>query len=82
MCIYGIFNDDFGFYCFQRKETTRSKENTSNSKHATTEKSIAYSNIQRGGTILQMFYQKNCCYYGTYHLIDQKTKTFLWTKEC
>jgi hypothetical protein len=29
-----------------------------------------------------MFYQKNCCYYGTYHLIDQKTKTFLWTKEC
>ncbi len=36
MCIYGIFRDDLGFYCFQRKDTTRSKENTSNSKHATT----------------------------------------------
>jgi hypothetical protein len=26
MCIYGIFKDDLGFYCFQRRETTRSKE--------------------------------------------------------
>ncbi len=26
MCIYGIFKDDFGFYYFHKKETTRSKE--------------------------------------------------------
>jgi hypothetical protein len=25
-----------GFYCFKRRETTRSKENTSNSKHVAT----------------------------------------------
>jgi hypothetical protein len=36
MCIYGIFKDDLRFYCFQRRETMRSKEDTSNSKHATT----------------------------------------------
>ncbi len=35
MCIYGIFKDDLGFYCFQRRETTKSKEDTSNNKHAT-----------------------------------------------
>ncbi len=34
--IYGIFRDNLGFYCFQRRDTTRSKENTSNNKHATT----------------------------------------------
>jgi hypothetical protein len=22
MCIYGIFRDDIGFYCFQRREIT------------------------------------------------------------
>jgi len=33
---YGISKDDLGFYCFQGKDTTRSKENTSNHKHATT----------------------------------------------
>jgi hypothetical protein len=33
MCIYGIFRNDLGFYYFQRKETTRFKEDTSNSKH-------------------------------------------------
>jgi hypothetical protein len=32
MCIYGVFKDDLRFYCFQRRETTRSKENTSNNK--------------------------------------------------
>jgi hypothetical protein len=26
MCIYGIFRGDIGFYYFQRRETTRSKE--------------------------------------------------------
>jgi hypothetical protein len=36
MCIYGIFKGDLGFYYFQKMETTGSKENTSNSKHATT----------------------------------------------
>ncbi len=35
MCIYGTFRDDLGFYYFQKKETTISKENTGNSKHAT-----------------------------------------------
>jgi hypothetical protein len=36
MCLYGILKDDIGFYCFQGRETTKSKENTSNRKHATT----------------------------------------------
>jgi hypothetical protein len=39
MCIYGIFEDDIGFYHFPKRETIRSKEDTSNSKHATTQKS-------------------------------------------
>jgi hypothetical protein len=50
--IYGIFRDDFGFYYFQKRETTRSKENTRNSKHATTLKSPSDSSIQWDGTIL------------------------------
>jgi hypothetical protein len=66
MCIYGIFKDDLGFYYFQKKETTISKENTSNSKHATTQESTTDSNTQWDGTILHMFYKKLCCY-GTYH---------------
>ncbi len=32
-CAFMVFS---GFYCFQRRETTRSKENTNNSKYATT----------------------------------------------
>jgi hypothetical protein len=67
MCIYGIFMDDLGFYCFQRRETTRSKEDISNSKHATTQESTTNSNIQWDGIVLQMFYQKLYYYYGTYH---------------
>jgi hypothetical protein len=42
MCIYGIFGIDLGFYCFQRRETARSKENTNNSKHATTQESTKF----------------------------------------
>jgi hypothetical protein len=57
MCIYDIFKDDIGFYCFQKKETTKSKENISDNKHATTLKSPTNSNIQCDGTILQMFYE-------------------------
>ncbi len=67
MCIYGILRDDVGFYCFQRRETTRSKEDTSNSKHATTQESTTYSSIQWDGIILKMFYQKLCYYCGSYH---------------
>jgi len=67
MCIYDIFRDDLGFYCFQRRETTRSKEDISNNKHAPTQESIIDSSIQWDATILQMFHQKNCYYYGTYH---------------
>ncbi len=52
MCIYGIFKDDLGFYCFQRREITRSKKDISNNKHATTQKFITYSSIQWDGTIL------------------------------
>jgi hypothetical protein len=52
VCIYGIFKDDLGFYYFQRKETTKSKEDISNSKHATILKSTTDSNIQWDGTIL------------------------------
>jgi len=33
MCIYGIFKNDLGFCCFQRKEITKSKEDISNSKN-------------------------------------------------
>jgi hypothetical protein len=45
MCIYGIFKDDLGFYRFQRREITRSKKDTSNTKHATTQESTTYSSI-------------------------------------
>jgi hypothetical protein len=30
MCIHGIFKDDLGFYYFQKRETTISKDDTSN----------------------------------------------------
>jgi hypothetical protein len=52
MCIYGIFRDDFRFYYFQRKETIRSKEDTSHNKHATTQELTTDSSIQLDGTIL------------------------------
>jgi hypothetical protein len=52
MCIYGIFKDDIGFYCFQRREITRSKENISIKKHATTLKSTTNSSIQWDDIIL------------------------------
>jgi hypothetical protein len=52
MCIYGIFRDDLGFYCFQKREITRTKEDISNSKHATTQESTMDSSIQWDGTIL------------------------------
>jgi hypothetical protein len=67
MCIYGIFKGDLGFYYFQGRETTRSKENISNSKHATAEESLTNSSIQWDGTVLQMFNINLCYYYGTYH---------------
>jgi hypothetical protein len=36
-CAFMVFHeDDLGFYYFQRREITKSEENTSNSKHATT----------------------------------------------
>jgi hypothetical protein len=52
MCIYDVFRDDIGFYYFQRRETTKFKKNTSNSKHATTYESPADLNNQWDGTIL------------------------------
>jgi len=67
MCIYGIYRDDIRFYCFQRRETTISKKNTSNSKHATTKESTIDLNIQCDGIVLKMFYKNLYCYYGTYH---------------
>jgi hypothetical protein len=67
MCTYGVFRDDLGFYCFLKKETITSKENTSNRKHVTTSKSLTDSGIQWDGTTLQMFYKKLCYDYGTYH---------------
>ncbi len=36
-------------------------------KHAITLKSPTYSSIQWDGIVLQMFYQKICFYYDTYH---------------
>jgi hypothetical protein len=47
-----FFRDDLGFYCFQKRETTRSKEDTSNSKHATTLESTIDSSIQWDGIVL------------------------------
>jgi hypothetical protein len=35
-CAFMICRDDYGLYCFQRMETTISKEDINNSKHATT----------------------------------------------
>jgi hypothetical protein len=58
MCIYGIFKNDIGFYCFQRKQITKSKENTNNNKHAITQEFTTNSSIQWDGTILQMFLSK------------------------
>jgi hypothetical protein len=58
VCIYGIFKDDIGFYYFQIKESIESKKDTSNSKHATTLKSITDSSIQWDGIVLQIFYKK------------------------
>ncbi len=52
MCIYGICKDSLGFYCFQRKETTISKENISNNKHATTKESTTNLSIQCDGMVL------------------------------
>jgi hypothetical protein len=46
MCIHGIFRDDLGFYSFQRRKTSRLKENTSNNKHVATEESTTDSNFQ------------------------------------
>jgi hypothetical protein len=40
------------FYCFQIREITISKENTSNNKHATTYESLANSSIQWDGRVL------------------------------
>ncbi len=65
MCIYDICKDGLGFYCFQRKETTISKENTS--KRATTKKSTTNLSIQWDGIVLHMIYKNLYCYYGSYH---------------
>jgi hypothetical protein len=56
-----------GFIISKEGKLLNSKEDSSNSKHVTTQKSIIDSSIQWDGTILQMYYQKLCCYYGTYH---------------
>jgi hypothetical protein len=52
MCIYGIFKDDLGFNCFQKREIIGSKENISNSKHATIQESIADPSIQWDDIVL------------------------------
>jgi hypothetical protein len=52
MCIYGILKDDLGFYCFQKREITKSKENINNNKHATIQESIADSSIQWDGILI------------------------------
>ncbi len=52
MCIHGIFRDDLGFYSFQRRKTSRLKENTSNNKHVATEESTTDSNFQWDGIVL------------------------------
>ncbi len=82
MCIYGIFKDDIGIYCFQRKEITRSKEDIRNSKHATTQESTIDSSIQWDGIVLHMFYQKIVAIMAPVTKLTKKAKTFLWTEEC
>jgi hypothetical protein len=82
MCIYGIFRDDLGFYYFQRRETTRSKKNTRNSKHATTLKSLTNSNIQWDGTFLHMFYKTFATIMAPISKLTKKTKIFLWIEKC
>jgi hypothetical protein len=79
MCINGIFRDELGFYCFQRRETTISKEDTSNSKHSTTQESTTNSSIQWDGIVLQMFYQKIVAIMAPITKLSKKTETFLWT---
>ncbi len=78
-----FFRDDLGFYCFQRMETTRSKENTSNSKHATTQESSNIFQYSMGWHNFADVLSKALLL--LWHLSlnrPKKTETFLWTKEC
>jgi hypothetical protein len=74
MCIYGIFRDDLRFYCFQIREITKSKQDTSNNKHATTQKSTTYSSIQWDGHNFTHVLSKKLML--LYHYTNQKDKDF------
>jgi hypothetical protein len=52
MCIYGIFRDDLRFYYFQRRETTKSKVDTSIVNMPPLKESTTYSSIQWDGIVL------------------------------
>jgi hypothetical protein len=82
MCIYGIFKDDLGFYCFQRREITRSKENTSNSKHATTKESLMIQVFNGMAQFYKCFIKKIVVIMAPITKMTRKITTFLWIEEC
>jgi len=67
-CTFMVFSRMIlSFVVSKQGKLPNPKKNISNSKHATTLKSIANSSIQWYGVVLQMFHQKIYCYYGTYY---------------
>jgi hypothetical protein len=80
MCIYGIFRNDLGFYCFQRKETTISKEDTSNSKHSPP-KNPQQIQVFNGMAHFYKTFIKNFVAIMAPKM-TRKPKTFFCTKEC
>jgi hypothetical protein len=80
MCIYGIFRNDLGFDCFQRKETTKSKEVTSNSKHPPP-KNPQQIQVFNGMAQFYKSFIKNFAVIMAPKM-TKKVKTLFWTKEC
>jgi len=80
MCIYGIFKNDLEFYCFQRKETTRSKEDISNNKHPPP-KNPQHIQVFNG---MAQFYGSFIKKFATIMApkMTKKTMTFFWIEEC
>jgi hypothetical protein len=77
-CAFMVFSRMILSFIVSKEVKLPYLEDTSNNKHATTQKFTINSSIQSDDTILQMFYQKLCCcYYGAIN-----TKIFPWTKKC
>jgi hypothetical protein len=80
MCIYGIFKNDLGFYCFQRKETTKSKEDTNNSKHPPPKNSQQIQVFNGMAQFYRSFIKSFVAIMAP--KMTRKTKTSFWIEEC